>query len=131
MSGVKHHGKMPWITTSATVGSVVASVRHCSTTVFQIVVAGVPAAVQGERADAAGMAGGQVDAHGGAERHARDMGLVDPDGIEEGGDLVGLAVGRVGAGRLVALARAGKVDRDAAKVLRVGRQLERPAGVVG
>ena len=28
ISGVKLHGKMAWITTSATVGSVVASVRH-------------------------------------------------------------------------------------------------------
>jgi hypothetical protein len=77
------------------------------------------------------MAGGQVDAHGGAEGHARDMGLLDPDGTEEGGDLVGLAVGRVRPGRLVALARAGKIERDAAELLGVGRQLERPAGMVG
>jgi hypothetical protein len=35
ISGVKHHGKIPWITTSATVGSVDASVRHCSTTIFR------------------------------------------------------------------------------------------------
>ena len=33
ISGVKHHGKIPWITTS-TVGSVDASVRHCSMTIF-------------------------------------------------------------------------------------------------
>ena len=77
------------------------------------------------------MAGGQVDAHRGAERHARDVGPLDPDGAEEGGDLVGVALGRVRPGRLVALARAGKIDRDAAEVLGVGRQLERPAGVVG
>ena len=77
------------------------------------------------------MAGGEVHAHGGAERHARDVGLLDPDGAEEGGDLVGIALGRVRPGRLVALARAGKVDRDAAEVLGVGRQLERVAGVVG
>jgi hypothetical protein len=31
------------------------------------------------------MAGGQVDAHGGAERNARDMGPLDPDGAEESG----------------------------------------------
>ena len=48
-----------------------------------------------------------------------------------GGDLVGVALGRVRAGGLVALARAGKIDRDAAEVLGVGRELERIAGVVG
>ena len=63
------------------------------------------------------MPGGKVDAHGGAERHARDVRLLDPDGVEEGGDLVGMAVGRVWAGRLVALAGAWKVDCDAAEVL--------------
>jgi hypothetical protein len=46
-------------------------------------------------------------------------------------DLVGVAVGRVRPGRLVALARAGKIERDAAELLALGRQLERPAGVVG
>jgi hypothetical protein len=46
------------------------------------------------------MAGGEVDAHGGAERHARDVGLLDPDCIEEGGDLVGMAVSRDGPGGL-------------------------------
>ena len=46
------------------------------------------------------MAGGQVDAHGGAERHARDVGLLDPDRAEEGGDLVGMAVGQYGPGGL-------------------------------
>ena len=60
-----------------------------------------------------------------------DVGVVDPDDVEEGGDLVGIALGRVGAGRLVAVARAGKIDRDAAEVLGVGRHLERIAGVVG
>jgi hypothetical protein len=58
------------------------------------------------------------------------VGLFDPDGAEEGGNLVGLAVGRGRAGRFVTLARAGKVDGDAAEVLGVGLQLERPAGVV-
>ena len=77
------------------------------------------------------MASGQVDAHGGAERHARHVGPLHPDRTEEGGDLVGLAIGRVRPGRLVALARAGKIERDAAELLGVGRQLERPAGVVG
>jgi hypothetical protein len=76
------------------------------------------------------VAGGQVHAHRRTERHARDVGPLDPDRAEEGGDLVGLAVGRVRAGRLVALARAGTIDRDAAEVLGVGRELERPAGVV-
>jgi hypothetical protein len=49
------------------------------------------------------MAGGQVDAYSGAERHPSDVGLLDPDGAEEGGDLIGMALGRVRAGRLVAL----------------------------
>jgi hypothetical protein len=35
ISGVKHQGKMAWITTSATVGSEDASVRHCSTTILR------------------------------------------------------------------------------------------------
>ena len=60
-----------------------------------------------------------------------DVGVVDPHDVEEGGDLVGIGLGRVGAGRLVAVARAGKIDRDAAEVLGIGRQLERIAGVVG
>jgi len=77
------------------------------------------------------MTGGQVHAHGGAERHARDVSVLDPDGAEEGGDLVGLAVGRVWPGRLVALAGAGKVNGDAIEVLGVRRELERPACVVG
>ena len=97
---------------------------------LQIGIAGVPAAVQRERAHAAGMAGGQVDAHRPAERHARHVRPFDPDRAQEGGNLVGVAVGRVRPGRLVALARAGKVDRDAAEVLGVRRQLERVAGVV-
>jgi hypothetical protein len=70
------------------------------------------------------MAGGQVDAHGGTERHARHVRPLDPDSVEEGGDLVGVALGGVRSGRLVALSRAGKVECDAAEVLRVGRQLE-------
>ena len=77
---------------------------------LQIEIARVPGAVQRERAHAARMAGGEVHAHAGAERDARDVGLLDPDGAEEGGDLVGVALGRVRPGRLVALARAGKVD---------------------
>src|SRR6266536_1244219 len=55
---------------------------------------------------------------------------LDPDGAQEGGNLVGVAVGRVRPGRLVALARTGKVDRDAAEALGVRRQLERVAGMV-
>jgi hypothetical protein len=72
-------------------------------------------------AHAAGMAGGEVEAHGGTERHTRDVGLVDADRAEEGGDLVGMTVGRVRARRLVALAGAGKVDGYAGEVLGVGR----------
>ena len=55
------------------------------------------------------MAGGKVHAHGRAERDAGDVGPLDPDGAEEGGDLIGIALGRVRPRRLVALARAGKV----------------------
>src|SRR5262245_59211990 len=77
------------------------------------------------------MAGGQVNANSGAERHARDVGPLDPDSTKEGGDLVGLDFGRVRPERLIALTSAGKIERDAAEMLGVRRQLERPAGVVG
>src|SRR6476619_1309843 len=77
------------------------------------------------------MARGQVDANGCPKRHAGDVCVLYPDRTEERGDLVGMAVGRIRTGRLVALTCAGKVDGDAAEMLRVGRQLERPAGVVG
>jgi hypothetical protein len=77
------------------------------------------------------MAGGEVDAHPGAERDTRDVGLFDSDGVEEGGGLVGIALGRVRPGRLVALARARKVERDAAEVLGIRGQLKRVAGVIG
>lgn len=97
----------------------------------EVGVAGVPGAVQRERAHAARMAGGQVHAHGGPEGDARDVHLLDPDGAQERGDLIGVALGRVRPGGLVALARAGKVDRDTAEVLGVRRQLEGVAGVVG
>lgn len=74
---------------------------------------------------------GEVRAHGGAERDARDVGLLDPDGAEEGGNLVSIGLGRVRPGGLVALARTGKVERDAAEALGVGRELERIARMVG
>src|SRR5207247_7295574 len=84
----------------------------------------------GERLHPGRMAAGQLDAYGGAERHSRDVRPLDRDGVEEGGYLVGIAIGRVRPGRLVALTRAGEVDRDAAEVLRVGGKLECVAGVV-
>jgi hypothetical protein len=77
------------------------------------------------------MADGEVHAHRRAERDARDMGLLDPDGAEEGGDLVGIDLSRVRPGGFVALARARKVQRDAAEVRGVGRQLERIASMIG
>ena len=77
------------------------------------------------------MAGGEVHGHPGAERDARDVRRLDPDGAQEAGDLVGVGLGRVRARRLVALARAREVDRDAAEVLGVGRELERVARVIG
>jgi hypothetical protein len=77
------------------------------------------------------MAGGQVHTHGGAERDASDVGLLDSDHVEEDSDLVGVALGRVRPCRLIAVTRAGKIERDATEVLGVGRELERVAGVVG
>src|SRR4051794_26652518 len=71
-----------------------------------------------------------MHAHGSAERDTGDVGLLDPDGGEERGDLVGVPLGRVRPGRRVALARPRKIERDAAELLGVGRQLERIAGVV-
>jgi len=59
------------------------------------------------------------------------VGLLYPDGPEEGGDLVGIDLGRVRPGGLVALARAWKVKRDAAEALGVGRELERIASMIG
>jgi hypothetical protein len=95
---------MAWITTFAAVGSADASVRHCSTTVFtKASPACQPLCHDSERIPP-GSARGQVDADDGAERHARHVGLLDPDRAEEGRDVVGIALGRVGAGRLVALA---------------------------
>jgi hypothetical protein len=90
----------------------------------------MPAAVQRERTHPGRMAGGEMHAHGGAERHTRHVGALDAEDAEERGDLVGIAIGRVRPGRLVALTRAQEVDRDAAEVLGVGRKLERVAGVV-
>ena len=76
------------------------------------------------------MAGGEVDAHRAPQRHSRHVGILDADGAEEGGDLVGVVLGRVRPGRLVALARARQVERETAEVLGVGGKLERVAGVV-
>ena len=72
-----------------------------------------------------------MHAHRGTERDARDMGLLDADGPHEGGDLVGVDLGGVRSGGLVALARAGKIYRDATEVLGVARKLKRVARVVG
>jgi hypothetical protein len=77
------------------------------------------------------MAGGEVHADGGAERNARDVGRLDTDDAEEGGDLIGITLGRVRTGRLVALAGPRKVDCDAAKVPDIGWKLECIARVVG
>src|SRR5215212_11390233 len=38
------------------------------------------------------MARGQVESYGGAKRHARYVDLLDPNGAEEGRDLVGIAI---------------------------------------
>jgi hypothetical protein len=62
--------------------------------------------------------------HAGPERDAGDVRALDTDRAQEGGDLIGVDLGRVGPCRLVALAGPGKVDRDAAEVLDVRRQLE-------
>jgi hypothetical protein len=42
------------------------------------------------------MAVRQVEAHSSAERHSRDMGVVDTDGAKKSGDLVGMTLGRTG-----------------------------------
>jgi hypothetical protein len=119
---------MPWITTSATVGG--GERAPLLDDDPQIVVSGGPAAVQGERAHAARMAGRQVDAHGRAKRHTRDMRPLDPDGAEEGGDLVGITIGRVRPCGLVALTRARQIDGDTPEVLGVGGELKRITGGV-
>jgi hypothetical protein len=64
---VKHHGKMASITNVRDGRQRGRERAPLPDDDLQIVVAGMPAAVQGERANAARMAGGQVDAHGGAE----------------------------------------------------------------
>src|SRR6476469_6244774 len=76
------------------------------------------------------MAGRQVHTDRGAERHAGPMRRLDPDRGEEGGDMVGITLGGVRPGRLVAVTRAGKVDRNAGEVLGKGRKLERIASMI-
>jgi hypothetical protein len=97
----------------------------------QVGVGAMPPAVHRERAHPLGVARRQVQADCPAQRDAGHVRALDARGGHERGHLVGVALGRVGAGRLCALARARQVDRDAAEVLGVGRQLERVAGVVG
>jgi hypothetical protein len=58
------------------------------------------------------------------------VGTLDTDGMEEGGDQVGVLLGRVRSGRFAALARARQVERDTAEVFGVGGKLERVAGVI-
>ena len=91
----------------------------------------MPRAVQRQRTHPLGVARRQVQADRPAERDAGHVRPLDADRGHECGHLVGVGVGRVRAGRLVALARARQVDRDAAEVLGVGGQLERVAGVIG
>jgi hypothetical protein len=71
-----------------------------------------------------------VDAYGRAEGDTRDMCGLNPDDAKEGGDLICVTLSRVRPRRLVALARAGKIERDTREVLSVGRELKRVAGVV-
>src|SRR6478735_8984771 len=76
------------------------------------------------------MAGGEVQTNGRAERHTSHMSAFDTDGAQERSDLICIAIGRVRSDRLVALTRAGQIDRDAAEVFGVSRKLKRVAGVV-
>ena len=55
----------------------------------------------------------------------------DPDGPKESGELVGVPLGGIWPGWLVAFARARQVHCDAPEVLGVRRKLEGVAGVVG
>ena len=56
---------------------------------------------------------------------------LDADRRHEGGDVVGEELHRIGPLRLVGLARAARVDRDAGEMLGVVGDLEGVAGVVG
>src|SRR6478672_11993512 len=76
------------------------------------------------------MAGGEVQTDGRAERNTSHMCAFDADGAQERSDLVCITIGRVRSDRLVALTRAGQIDRDAAEVFGVSRKLERVASVV-
>ena len=53
------------------------------------------------------------------------------DRLHEAGDVVGEQFGRIGPVRLVGLARAARIERDAGEMLGVVGDLERVAGVVG
>jgi hypothetical protein len=59
------------------------------------------------------------------------MRALDADRLHEAGDIVGEQFGRIGPGRLVGLARAARIERDAGEMLCVVGDLERVAGVVG
>ena len=59
------------------------------------------------------------------------MRLLDPDRLHEAGDVVREEFGRIGPVRLVALARATRIERDAGEMLGVVGDLKRVTGVVG
>jgi hypothetical protein len=59
------------------------------------------------------------------------MGALDADRLHEGGDVVREQFHRIGAGRLVGLAGAARVDRNAGEMFGIVGDLKGVAGVVG
>jgi hypothetical protein len=87
--------------------------------------------VERQRGDPIRVLGRQPHGRGTAQRHAEHVAPVDAQFGHEGGDVVGVLLGRVGALGLVALPRPPQVDRDAGVVLGELGELEGVAGVVG
>ena len=59
------------------------------------------------------------------------MDAIQPDGGDEGSDIVCKELGRIGPGRLVAFASAARVERDAGELLSVVLDLKGIACIVG
>src|SRR5437016_1477528 len=111
---------MPWMIISVTLPRPRAIVCQPWTT-----------AVERQRFHPPGMLGGEPEAGGCAERQTSDMDTVQPDGGEEGRNVIGKQLGRPDPGRLVAVAGPARVDRDAGELLGVVGDLKGIAGIVG
>jgi hypothetical protein len=90
-----------------------------------------PAGVQRKRPDLLRIFASEPETDRAAERDAAHMRLLDPDRLHEAGDIVGEEFGRIGPLRLIALARAPRIERDAGEMLGVVGDLKRVTGVVG